>query len=123
MPHLEFAQENEQLADDIFDEFNHNNWSVTIRFYSLLHYVEQRLITHDYTSKTHGDRKENIIDCNEIDDKIHNLYRRLEDLSRDARYECVRLSEEDVEISEETLEEGKFILGFDGSEGGAKYSV
>lgn len=122
--HVEFARENEEFADDIQSEFeDKNNWIVTVRFYSFIHYVEERLRSYEYDSRSHDMRKENIRNCKYIDNKVRNLYRRFEDVSRDARYECVRMDEEDVEMSEETLREGKEILGFDDDDTSHKYSV
>jgi GTP cyclohydrolase FolE2 len=124
MSNVEFAKENETFAEDIGEHYdNKNNWIVTVRFYSLVHYVEETLSSHGYTSRSHDDREDNILNCRYVDDKVRKLYRRLYDVSRDARYECVRLNDEDVKMSKETLEEGKNILGY--SDGGSthKYSV
>lgn len=124
MKNVEVAEENEVFADDILEGFdNKNNWVVTVRFYSLVHYIEERLTTYDYNSRSHDNREENILDCRYIDNKVRKLYRRLYDVSRDARYECVRLGEEDVRKSEETLAEAKEILGFTDGTSDHKYSI
>lgn len=124
MSNVDFARENEEFAMNLADTFsNQNNWVVTVRFYSLLHYIEEILQNQGYNSSHHGDRKRNILQCPHTDDKLHRLYRRLEDASKDARYRCIRLSDDDVKVSEETLEEGKDILGFHGGSTTTKYST
>lgn len=124
MSNVEFARNNEDFAGEVYQQHeNQNNWVVTIRFYSLLHYVEQKLQSHNYNSETHGDRKENIRNCKHVDNRVRNLYRRLEDISRDARYECIEMQEQDVEMSEETLNEAKEVLGFTSGGGSTKYST
>lgn len=113
MDNIELARNNEDFADDVLSDYNNqNNWVITIRFYSFLHYVEERLNSHGYSSNSHKDRKNNIRNCRPIDDKVRKIYRFLEDISRDARYECIHMTKEDVEKSGEKLEEGKNILGF-----------
>lgn len=125
MSNVDFARENENFAQEILSELeDRKNWVVTVRFYSLLHYVEERLQAHGYNSRSHEKRKDNIRDCRHVDNKVRKLYRRLEDVSRDARYECIRMGDDDVRKSEETLEEGKRILGFSAGSGGThKYST
>lgn len=124
MSNVDFARSNEQFADNLIEEFSsRKNWIVTIRFYSLLHYVEEQLRNHGYESRTHDNRKDNIRACRAMDNRVRTLYRRLEDVSRDARYECIEMDDEDVEMSASTLEEGKDILGYTGGSGDTKYSV
>lgn len=121
MTNVEFARENENFAEIIDDNHDRNNWVVTVRFYSLLHYIEERLDACGYNSRSHKDREDNILNCKTVDNQIYNLYRFLQDLSRDARYECVRMGEDEVEKSREKLNEGKEILGFSQGDGSAKY--
>jgi hypothetical protein len=126
MENIEFARNNENFAADILSEHSdQKNWVVTIRFYSYIHYVEERLESHDYTSNSHNDRKDNILQCRSVSDKAWRIYRALEDISRDARYECIKMTREDVERAEEKLEEGKEVLGFSnaGSDNDTKYSI
>jgi hypothetical protein len=124
MSNIDFARKNEEFANELKPgNTPRKNWIVTIRFYSFLHYVEERLQAHGYNSRSHHDRKNNIRNCRHIDDKIRKIYRQLEDISRDARYECVRLENEDIEMSEKSLEEGKKVLGFSGGSSNHKYSM
>lgn len=119
------ARENEQLADSLdITQDAHRNWIVIIRFYSFLHYVEERLQADNYDSDRHTERMENIRRCHSVDSYVYNIYRLLYDLSRDARYECIRMGESEVRVSEQKLEEGKSKLGFShGSDGTHKYST
>lgn len=126
MENVDFARNNEEFAENIASDYpGQQNWVVTVRFYSYLHYVEERLQSCGYSSDTHKDRKENIRNCNAVDNKARKIYRFLEDISRDARYECHRMTEQEANKAKEKLEEGKDILGY--SAGGAdtdtKYST
>jgi hypothetical protein len=125
MENVEFARNNEGFSDDLIKDYpNQKNWVVTIRFYSYLHYVEEELNKHGYNSRTHDDRKKNIRICKHIDNRARSIYRTLEDISRDARYECIEMNEEDVKKSGEKLEKGKNILGFmTNSSSDTKYST
>lgn len=123
--HIDFARNNEDFAEEIVTDIsNQNNWVVIVRFYSYLHYVEERLTSEGLTSDSHHDRKKNILRCKAIDNKARNIYRFLEDISRDARYECMSMSDDDVASSLAKLEEGKSVLGFSDQGGGStKYTV
>lgn len=125
MDNVEFAKNNENFSNELYDEYpNQKNWIVTIRFYSYLHYVEEKLNMHGYTSNSHDDRKNKIRSCSQVDNRARTIYRKLEDISRDARYECIEMTEEDVEESETQLVEGKNILGFvSGGGSSTKYST
>ena len=120
---VDFARENEEFADDIEENRERNNWVVTVRFYSLLHYIEERLQRCGYNSRSHADREDKILRCNSMDNDVYDLYRFLQDMSRDARYECIRMGDDDVAMSHEKLEEGKAMLGFIHGGGSTKYSV
>jgi len=124
MSNVEFARNNEAFAQTISEDYpKQPNWVVTVRFYSLLHYVEQTLNRYGYNSKSHHDRKEKIRECRQIDDRMRKLYRRLEDLSKMARYDCIEMDNEDLEKSLQTLENGKEVLGYSAGGGGSKYST
>lgn len=125
LTHGEFARENEEFADSLLEEFDNKfNWVVTVRFYSYLHFVEKRLQDYGYSSNNHDNRKNNILNCNQIDSRARAIYRALEDLGRDARYECYRMDEDDLEVSREKLQKGKEILNFtDSGDVSTKYST
>ncbi len=124
---IDLAQENESFADELNKDGNYNreDWVITIRFYSLVHFVEHRLSRNGYISESHHERLDNIRDCTAIDSIIYNRYRTLLDLSRDARYECKRMAETEVKESKKVLNDAKTELGFsmDGSGGNTKYST
>jgi hypothetical protein len=122
---IDFARENEDFAAALdIQENPESNWIVTINFYSLLHYIEERLQAEGYDSDRHKERMKNIRRCPAIDNSLYKYYRFLYDISRDARYECHRMGESEVAESEERLEKGKEELGFiSGSGSGHKYST
>lgn len=122
--HISGARENEELANSLdVSEPENRNWIVTIRFYSYVHYIEQILESYNYSSNTHIERKDNIEKCNGTDQTAYKIYRFLEDLSRDARYECIRMGTEELDITKKKLKSGKKSLGFVGSSGNHKYST
>ncbi|WP_128904790.1 hypothetical protein [Halorubrum amylolyticum] len=122
--HISGARENEELADSLdSSEPENRNWIVTIRFYSYVHYIEEILESYNYSSNTHKERKDNIERCNGIDRTAYKIYRFLEDISRDARYECIRMGESELTKTEEKLSRGKEALGIVGSGGDHKYST
>lgn len=125
LSHVEAAGENEALAASLDRAVGaHRNWIVTIRFYALLHYVDARLIEYGYKPEKHHERGDAIRDCDYLDAALYKVYRMLYDLSEDARYKCVRMSTEDVRVSNRQLERGKKLAGFDhGDDGTTKYSV
>jgi len=124
MSHVEFARNNEDLAEDFRDTFsNQNNWVVIMHFYSYLHYAEEVLERCGYSQKSHKERKNNLDDCSQIDRKGYKIYRFLYDTSRDARYECLEIEDESVDTCREKLMEGKEILGFTTGGGSTKYNV
>lgn len=126
MKHIEFARRSEAFSDNLCNDYSEQkNWIVTIRFYSYLHYVERQLDRHGYDSETHRNRKDNIRNCPHIDNRARSIYRLLEDLSKDARYECIEMTENDVEESEKKLDEGKEVLGFSAGDSNSdtKYST
>lgn len=126
MTNIEFANNNQEFAEDLLSDYpDQKNWVVTIRFYSYIHYVEGKLKIYDMESNTHSERKDNIRECHGVDNRARNIYRFLEDISRDARYECQEMTESEVQRSEDKLEEGKSVLGFEGESGetSTKYST
>lgn len=124
MSHVEFARSTDELSEDFQDSFqDQNNWTVTLHFYSYLHYVEERLQSHGYASKSHTNRQENIQACKHIDREGYKIYRALYDTSRDARYECIEIEDDKVDKCREKLERGKEVLGFTDGGGSTKYSI
>lgn len=121
---MEFARNNEEFAEDIREDYPaQKNWIVTVQFYSFLHYVEERLKSHSYTSTNHDDRMDNIRNCPHVDTKAYKIYKSLYDTSRDARYECMEIEESDIIECEKRLEKGKRILGFRDGSTNTKYST
>lgn len=124
MDNIDFAQNNEVFSDTILEDHpDQKNWVVTIRFYSYIHYVEEKLKMHGYSSTSHDNRKDNIRNCAQVDNRARSIYRKLEDISRDARYECIKMTDDDVEESESKLEEGKNVLGFVNGGDSTKYTI
>lgn len=111
--HERQAQKNETLAERLDTQFNqYEDWVVTTMFYSALHYVECELTKHGMSASNHGERQRKINQCKQIPGDVYRLYRTLEDLSRDARYECVSISAIDVLESHTKLDRIKDFLGY-----------
>jgi hypothetical protein len=122
MDNIDVARNNEEFAHDIINDYpDQKNWAVTIRFYSFIHFVDERLKSYDYHSKSHDERKNNIRRCSDISNEAYKIYRFLEDISRDARYECIAMTDEDATQAYEKLEKGKSVLGFPSGGSGQSY--
>jgi hypothetical protein len=122
--HVDFARNNDELSEEFRESFkDQNNWTVTMHFYTYLHYVEQVLENQGYTSKSHKTREDNIKTCSYIDREGYKIYRSLYDTSRDARYECIEIEDSSVDECRDRLDKGKEVLGFTEDGGSTKYST
>lgn len=112
--HEQQAEKNEELSEELLNEYSdYDDWVITTRFYTAIHFIESELTKRGYNSGTHRERKENIKDSNLPDNiMVYKEYRNLEDLSRDTRYECVSVTSGDLNGSERSLNLIKKKLGF-----------
>lgn len=95
--HLQQAQHNEELAQQLLSSMEYKDWAITVTFYAAIHYVEaaffQNLeIVHtetrtppNYPGGYHGYRSDMIL---EYHPEIYTSYHNLSQQSRLARYLC-----------------------------------
>lgn len=102
--HLSKVQENliflNSLDEGVSGTFA---WSITVLFYCALHYVEAYFVTQGKGFNHHFSRGRAI----QQDARINSLYknyRRLEDLSREARYDVSSFNRGDVKFARENFE-------------------
>lgn len=102
--HLYKAAQNEAFADNIkLDSDCSIGWAVTVIFYSALHYIEAYFVTYRKGYNNHYSRSSAI----QNDPRIRSLYddyRKLEDLSREARYDAASFNKGDLVSAKEFKE-------------------
>lgn len=111
--HLSDARKNEDLAGDIqnIGKGKSNGWTITIYFYSALHYVDGKLAEDEITTENHGDRKQKI--KHHISDRsLYQNYKELKCWSEKSRYKCWEASEDQVAFSKDDLSLIKSSLGY-----------
>lgn len=85
--HLNRADGNERLARSLdFDDGLQVDWALVILFYSALHYIDSFLAGKNKHPKNHESRDIEV-ENNGTLNPIYNDYRRLKDVSREARYD------------------------------------
>ena len=91
--HIDQAEQNE-AATLVLESAGHFDWAVTTLFYAALHFVD----AFYYPGRAVGHRKRNAYVATDVDlVSIYLHYIELYVRSRDARYECVRVTEQDVQ--------------------------
>jgi len=103
---VRIAQDNEEFADtfDLSHPHKHLRWAVTVIFYAAVHYVEAYFdLRYNRHHNSHKRRQRSIRNNGQLR-RIYNLYRSLEDESRNARYDGKNFSPDDVEDLKGNLE-------------------
>lgn len=72
-----------------------HDWRIIILYYAAMHYVDAYLATRNVHPDSHADRKREMREVRELD-PIYDIYRTIENSSRDARYEAVPFTPQDV---------------------------
>jgi len=80
-----------------------SDWFVTVLFYGAVHLVERELTAYNHHSKTHNDRRMWVARTPSLKE-VSAAYESLYIQSRRARYECVKMTSQDVEKAEELFE-------------------
>ena len=84
-------------------------WSITVLFYTALHYIEAYFASHDKGFTNHASRGIEIRRDPRIK-SIYRTYRKLEDLSREARYDASAMKQEDVERAKTRFEHVRRVI-------------
>jgi hypothetical protein len=110
--HLTRAKENEKLARTLGTASGVAvDWAVTMLFYAALHFIDGYLAGKAFKPLNHKQRDEEIENNGSLTD-IYKHYRRLKDMSREARYNIASFADRDLEIAAERLRYIKAHLGF-----------
>ncbi len=84
--HLDWAERNERFAKELdLSDCVRANWAITATFYAALHYVDAFFAARSDKPLFHTQRESKIRDTPELA-LIWSDYRRLKDMSREARY-------------------------------------
>lgn len=92
--HEQQARDNVSLCRLLEDAGQHLDWAITALFYAALHYVDAYLLPD--AASNHVKRVRLIQQRPELD-QVFEDYRKLQDLSRDTRYECLDPTPAEVE--------------------------
>ena len=104
--HLSWARQNETFADTLdADTQVEANWAVTALFYAAVHYVNAYLVSRGLARQDHAVREASM--RQPFFDPVRTKYKRLKDMSREARYEIAPYCQRDVERAKGLLNEIK----------------
>ena len=100
--HIKQAERNEKLAETLARTAYHE-WTVTVLFYSALHYVNAILVVSGEKIDSHGQRQ-TLMWKNDTTKRIYNEYRTLETLSRNGRYHLAPVGADDVDRARQNFD-------------------
>lgn len=102
--HLDWAERNEQFAKSLdLSDCVSVNWAITAVFYAALHYVDAFFAARSDKPFFHTQRGSKIRDTPELA-LIWSDYRRLKDISREARYNLAPYTQVEFENALKRLE-------------------
>ena len=78
------------------------DWVIVVNFYCALHIMEAIFATKDIHNETHLETEENFENLDNCTDVIL-WYRDLKKLSRKARYQCIKVTDRDIQIAQDNL--------------------
>lgn len=96
--HKKLYERNKKLSkSDLISKPENRDWKITMRFYSILHLMDSRYAStiHPYD---HRERRE-IIET-QLGSNIFSCYKVLEKLSQKSRYDCIKITEKNVNDAE-----------------------
>ena len=94
--HLEKARENQRLAESCeLRSRTEREWSIIIRFYAALHYLQAYLETKSARTSTHSETRKKIRAMSELQD-LEDAYNQLYNMSWTARYTTLPCPTDDV---------------------------
>jgi uncharacterized protein (UPF0332 family) len=95
LEHIAIAERNEAFASTVA-KTTYYEWAITIFFYSALHYVDAILAVSGINPENHTSRGD-AIGVNQTLLQVRKEYRRLETLSRNARYRALKIDSGDLQ--------------------------
>ena len=95
--HLLLYEKNKKLCENnlFVNEKKNYDWLITIKYYAMLHRLDATLAYEKIHEKTHVKKKEKMDDVGGYK-KVRVQYEALESLSRQARYDCIEITIEQV---------------------------
>lgn len=101
--HIQWAVKSEAFGKSFFlDDQLEINWSITLLFYSALHYVDAYIVSRGRARYDHKSRAQSMEDP--FFDEIREEYKTLKDLSREARYNIAPLTKHDFKKADALLQ-------------------
>ncbi len=102
--HLAQADHNKQFLAEFPSADKYRDWFVTVCFYTALHFVDAALanIGEDPQNHEHRHAILNRFRGQPHYARLRPHYRRIEDISRQARYQCAHITEQQVRCVAET---------------------
>lgn len=101
--HSDWADRNEKFAKSFYlDDQLEINWSITLLFYSALHYVDAYIVSRGGARHDHRSRAKSMDDP--FFDEIREDYKTLKDLSREARYNIAPFTKRDFQRADGLLQ-------------------
>lgn len=91
--HLAQARANRAFYEELLDRPEYHDWALTVLFYAALHYVDAFLSPRD--PPNHWERNK-LFAATPALRALWPKYRRLQDRSQDARYECYDPTREEL---------------------------
>lgn len=103
--HHDKASHNEDFVADLGNEFGteYNDWVLIGNYYAAVKYIDEVLDNNGFRPKNHRQRENYMERTNSISPRANSTYETLKDLSRQARYECVKITPGLVNTSESAL--------------------
>jgi len=100
--HLEQATRNEKLAAEVLVHTRYCDWTVTVLFYAAIHYIEAFLAVQRIHCFDHAERSEKVRIIPQLR-TIGKQYESLRTTSRQARYQALPITPDDVKRAEQNL--------------------
>jgi hypothetical protein len=109
--HLTKSRQNEEFVKKI-DTSNvvGIEWSITVKFYAALHYVQAYFTSKSSMTPTAHTLRASGIERDPLISGAYDDYRELSDLSREARYDFSNLQESHLESADDCLKAVKSIV-------------
>lgn len=108
--HLDWAEQNEAFARSLDRKYQVDiNWTITALFYSAVHYVDSYFAARGTRPPDHETREKQIRELLFFT-SIRKDYKRLKDMSREARYELAPYGEREVLEAKGHLERIKAVI-------------
>lgn len=91
--HLSKANNNENFVNALLNNHSkYDDWVIVGRFYAALHYIDAEFADENIHPQKHNERFDELRDSRTISSRVYSNYDTLYDLSKQARYKCVKIT-------------------------------